>query len=74
MSQQTALAAWRRDVNAQENRPNPDFDPLKYRGLYLDVDASRFEPDRASQAQWEKMWRWRKHMNAVLSPGRNPKP
>ena len=69
-----ALAAWRRDVNAQENRPNPDFDPGKYRELYLDVDASRFEPDRADKAQWEKMWRWRKNMNAVLSSGRKAKP
>jgi hypothetical protein len=62
-----ALAAWRRSVNAQENRPNPNFDPEKYRQLYIDVDASRFEPDKAGQTQWETMWRWRKTMNAVLS-------
>ena len=61
-----ALAAWRREVNAQSNTPNPDFDPAKYRPLYMDVDASRFEPAKADEAQWEKMWQWRKDMNAVL--------
>jgi arylsulfatase A-like enzyme len=62
-----ALAAWRREVNAQGNTPNPDFDPAQYRRLYVDVDASRFEPVRADQAQWETMWQWRKEMNAVVA-------
>jgi arylsulfatase A-like enzyme len=61
-----ALAAWRKDVNAQENSPNPDFDPAKYRELYIDVDASRFEPAKADHAQWEQMWDWRKKMNAAV--------
>ena len=63
-----ALAAWRKEVNAQENTPNPDFVPDKYRELYVDVDASRFEPAQADQTQWETMWKWRKTMNAVLPP------
>ena len=62
-----ALAAWRREVHAQGNTPNPDFDPAKYRQLYVDVDASRFEPAKADQAQWEKMWQWRKEMNAAVT-------
>ena len=37
----SALAAWRRSVGAQPNTPNPDFDPTKFRELYVDVDASR---------------------------------
>jgi hypothetical protein len=61
-----ALAAWRRQVNAQGNRPNPDFDPVRFRELYSDVDASRFEPAQANQAQWEQMKEWRKRMNAAL--------
>src|SRR5262249_53829334 len=40
------LAAWRQGVNAQENRPNPNFDLARYRELYVDVDASRFEPTK----------------------------
>jgi arylsulfatase A-like enzyme len=62
-----ALAAWRKAVNAQENTPNPDFDPAKYRQLYVDVDASRFDPAHADQSQWERMWQWRKEMNAAVA-------
>jgi arylsulfatase A-like enzyme len=60
-----ALATWRKSVNAQENAPNPDFDPAKFRELYLDVDASRFDPPKASAADWEKMWQWRKRMDSA---------
>ena len=65
----TALADWRKRMNAQENRPNPNFDPVRYRELYQDVDASRFEPATASTNQWQTMWQWRKQMNAVLPRG-----
>jgi arylsulfatase A-like enzyme len=61
-----ALAAWRKSVHAQSNRPNPKFDAAKFRDLYIDVDASRFDPLHANLAEWEKMWRWRKEMNAVV--------
>ena len=61
----TALAEWRRTVAAQTNRPNPGVDPLKFRELYEDVDASRFDPLRATDAQWETMQQWRKGMNSV---------
>lgn len=66
-----ALAAWRTEVGAQTNKPNPNFDPVKFRALYRDVDPSKFEPAHADQAQWEKMWAWRKEMNEVVP--RNPK-
>ena len=62
-----ALATWRRAAGAQSNRPNPDFDPAKYHRLYVDVDASRFDPATADQAQWEIMWQWRKEMDAVVA-------
>jgi arylsulfatase A len=60
-----ALAAWRKGVNAQENLPNPDFDPSRFRELYIDVDASLFDPPKASPADWEKMWQWRKRMDSA---------
>jgi arylsulfatase A-like enzyme len=63
-----ALAAWREEVNAQTNRPNPNFDSVKYQELYVDIDAGRFDPARAGTAQWEQMAKWRKRMNAAL-PG-----
>ncbi len=62
-----ALADWRRAVKAQSNTPNPNFDPAKYRRLYEDVDASRFDPAQADPAQWETMWQWRKEMNAAVA-------
>ncbi len=61
-----ALANWRKSVAAQENRPNPNYDAAKYEELYIDVDAGRFDPARATSSQWENMWRWRKEMDAVL--------
>ncbi|MGD0094452.1 MAG: sulfatase [Planctomycetota bacterium] len=70
-SMRAALAAWRKDVKAQSNTPNPNFDPAKYRELYVDVDASRFEPALADQAQWARIWAWRKGMNAVLARDEN---
>jgi len=65
-----ALDAWRKETGAQSNRPNPDCDPAKYNALYRDVDASRFDPLRADQAGWEKMWDWRKKMNAATASGK----
>jgi len=67
-----ALAAWRKQVEAQGNRPNPDFDPARYRALYLDVDVGRFEPAIADRAQWETVWNWRKGMNAALGTPQKP--
>jgi arylsulfatase A-like enzyme len=65
-----ALAAWRKAVDAQSNTPNPNFDPSLYAPLYVDVDASRFDPATADQAEWEKMWRWRKKMDAAVAPAK----
>ncbi len=69
----SALATWRRDMDAQANRPNPNFDPAKYREMYVEVDPSRFAPAQATQDEWEKMWTWRKGMNAVLPRARKEK-
>ena len=69
-----SLAAWRRSVNAQENKPNPEFIPAKYRELYVDLDPTRFDPAQANPAQWQKIWEWRKGMNAVVPAARSTKP
>lgn len=63
-----SLSAWRKEMKAQANTPNPNFDMAKYRELYIDVDASRFDPFQADQAQWEAIWNWRKSMN-IMPPG-----
>jgi hypothetical protein len=62
-----ALVAWRKQMDAKENKPNPNFDPEKFRELYIDVDASKFDPINAAESDWEKMWSWRKLMNSVAS-------
>jgi arylsulfatase A-like enzyme len=61
-----SLETWRNDLRVQRNRPNPDFDETKASELYSDIDASRFDPANASQAQWQAIWDWRKKMNAAL--------
>ncbi len=65
-----ALAAWRQSVQAQGNTPNPNLDPTKYRALYEEVDASRFDPLKADVPTWQRMKAWRKEMNAVLPAGK----
>jgi arylsulfatase A-like enzyme len=61
-----ALAAWRVANHAQSNTPNPAYVPEQYRQLYEDVDASRFEPATADEAGWQRIWQWRKNMNAAV--------
>lgn len=68
-----ALRTWRRSVGAQENSPNPGYDETKYRELYLDEDASRFNPPLATPLEWEQIWLWRKKMNAAAAAGLKPK-
>ncbi|MDO8544663.1 MAG: sulfatase-like hydrolase/transferase [Opitutaceae bacterium] len=64
-----ALDAWRKKVGAQTNRPNPRYDPAKFRELYLDLDPSRFEPAKADDSNWQRIWEWRRGMNSVLPSG-----
>ena len=60
------LAAWRTSVGAQENTPNPAFDPKLHRPLYLDVDPSRYAPAAATAGEFARMQVWRKAMDAVV--------
>ncbi len=62
-----ALDAWRKQVGAQSNRPNPRYEPAKFRELYEDTNPSRFNPAKADESQWENIWAWRRGMNSVLS-------
>lgn len=60
------LADWRKAVGAQENAINPDFDPALHRKLYVDADASRYDPLHATKEEFDRMQEWRKGMNAVV--------
>jgi arylsulfatase A len=63
---QDLLAAWRREVGAQGNATNPNFDTALHRKLYIDVDPSKYDPAKATPAEFDRMQEWRKQMNAVV--------
>ena len=60
------LREWRKSVGAQENTPNPNVAPDSYRRLYLDFDASRFDPLHADQAAWKAVANWRRLMDEAI--------
>jgi arylsulfatase A-like enzyme len=66
------LAAWRKEVGAQENTPNPKFDAALHRQLYEDLDASELKPAATAAAMRPELEAWRKAMNAVLPPKKAP--
>lgn len=60
------LGQWRKEVGAQENTPNPKFDPALFKKLYVDIDVSSLAA-RPTAAEMEPMLRsWRQTMDAVL--------
>lgn len=63
----SALAAWRQEVGAQSNTPNPRYEPARFRALYQDMDPSNFQPAVADAAEWERIWAWRSGMNAAVA-------
>ena len=54
------LRAWRKSVDAQENRPNPAVNERMYDALYVTFDPTRFDPLRAGDVEWQKVAEWRK--------------
>ena len=59
------LAVWRKSVGAQENTPNPDFDPALHRRIYLDTDVSKLTPARTAAEMTGKLAAWRQGMDSV---------
>ena len=69
---QQRLAQWRGRVGAQMPQPNPEFDALVHRQLYLEQDASSLQPE-ATAATIEPQWKgWRELMNQSAA-GRKPR-
>jgi arylsulfatase A-like enzyme len=65
------LQAWRMRVGARMPVPNPDFDSVLHRRLYIDQDPSQLIP-AATAAATEPHWKaWREAMNAAIK-GRKP--
>lgn len=65
------LAEWLKQVGAQRNEPNPNFDPAAHKALYVDLDPSRYDPTKADQLT--RIKEWRKGMNAALPKRPNAK-
>lgn len=64
------LKAWRTSIGAQENTPNPDFDPAWFQKLYVDIDTS-LVPLKPTAAEMAKSFEeWRQGMTAVLPKAR----
>ncbi len=60
------LTAWTRSMGAQETTPNPDFDAVQNRALYVDRDPSALKPEKTA-AETEVKWQdWRAAMNAAV--------
>lgn len=60
------LRTWRLSVGAQENSPNPDADAARFKELYEDFDASRFDPLQADAAAWQAVKEWRQRMDEAV--------
>ncbi len=60
------LAKWRKDMEVQTNSPNPAFDADYHRALYEDIDVSQFDPVAADAALWQRVYQWRKQMDAAV--------
>ncbi len=59
------LDVWRRENDVQYNVPNPDCDEGAYRRLYVDMDASRFDPVVADEEEWARIREWRMGMDEI---------
>jgi arylsulfatase A len=62
------LEKWRREVGAQENTANPEFNGTLWRRLYVETDVSQLQAEATAAAIAPKLADWRALMNAVLTP------
>jgi arylsulfatase A len=60
------LEAWRRDIGAQSNTANPDYNGALGKAIYRDVDVSRVPPDENAAAASKRLEAWRAKTTAVL--------
>jgi len=57
---------WRKEIGAQMNTPNPDFDPTLFKQLYEDFDPSRPPLAKTAAEMEQQMKAWRQLMNEVV--------
>jgi hypothetical protein len=61
---------WLRAIDAQQNTPNPDFDPALFKKLYVDFDPSRPALKKTAAEMEKDMATWRSLMNEVVATAR----
>ncbi len=69
------LERWRREVGAQENTANPNFNATGWRKLYVDVDVSSLPEEAKAAALAARLQTWKREMaQAVPRGGATPAP
>jgi hypothetical protein len=62
------LEAWRRSVGAQENEPNPAYQPELGKPIYVDTDTSKVAPAPTFDIIRARLANWREAMDTMVSP------
>lgn len=62
------LGAWRKQIGAQENALNPDYDEAAAKEVYVDIDTSNISPRKTAAETAPLYESWRKKMNAAIKP------
>jgi len=63
---QKRLAAWRVEVDAQDNRINPNFDLASHKMIYLDTDISQLKPKATAKETATANRNWRTTIDAAI--------
>jgi len=63
---QAQLAAWRKSIGAQQNRPNPAYDAELAKPIYHSTDTSRITPAATAAETAEPLRGWRAAMDAAV--------
>lgn len=65
-SLQSKLAAWRKEMGAQENMKNSNFDAAAHRVIYHDTDVSKLLPKKTAAETAAPLKGWRAAMDAAV--------
>lgn len=61
------LAKWKKELAVQENTPNPDFDPARFKAIYQDQDSSKAKVLKTAKETSEPWREWRQLMNRATA-------
>jgi arylsulfatase A-like enzyme len=70
-SLRSSLMRWRESVGVRPAEPNPEFDPVLHKKIYVDQDPSKLAQGESAQVIGKKWKEWRALMDKVVE-GRKP--